>query len=138
SRCEPPACGSMNHLAPSVEPKFPELDHMHARESLAKPVVTRAAPVYPHAIASSGHVREYAMRSILASSALLLASLAHADDWPHWMGPRSDGTSGGKGNAPSWPQTGPKILWKAVGGDGYSAIAVAGDRAITMVQRDGK
>ena len=79
------------------------------------------------------------MRRGIALSVLFLSPLlAHADDWPHWMGPRSDGTSAEKGLATTWPQTGPKVLWKVPGGDGYSAIAVADDRAITMVQRDGK
>ena len=79
------------------------------------------------------------MRHGIALTALLLLSLVvHADDWPHWMGLRSDGTSAEKGLATTWPQTGPKVLWKKAGGDGYSAIAVSGDRAITMVQRDGK
>ena len=77
-------------------------------------------------------------RSLVLSVLFLFPLVAHADDWPHWMGPRSDGTSGEKGIATTWPETGPKLLWKAAGGDGYSSIAVAGDRAITMVQRDGK
>ena len=40
------------------------------------------------------------------------------------MGPRSDGTSAEKGIATTWPEAGPKLLWKIAGGDGYSAIAV--------------
>jgi outer membrane protein assembly factor BamB len=91
-----------------------------------------------HRIDTSRFAKEIGMRPLLVLPALLLASLVRADDWPHWMGPRSDGTSAEKGLATTWPDAGPKVLWKAAGGDGYSAIAVAGDRAITMVQRGGK
>src|SRR5262249_49634268 len=34
-----------------------------------------------------------------------------------------------------WPAGGPKVLWKVAGGEGFSAVAVAGGRAYTMVQR---
>ena len=80
------------------------------------------------------------MHGRLASLAalLLLASIAAADDWPHWLGPQSNGTSAETGLATTWPSGGPKVLWKVPGGDGYSSISVAGDRAITLVQRGGK
>jgi outer membrane protein assembly factor BamB len=69
---------------------------------------------------------------------ILLAFAARAADWPHWLGPKSNGSSPETGLATTWPQTGPKVLWKVPGGDGYSSIAVAGGRAFTLVQRDGK
>jgi outer membrane protein assembly factor BamB len=70
-------------------------------------------------------------------SLLLLAAGVRADDWPHWLGPHRDGSSPETGLLTTWPSTGPKILWKARGGEGYSSVAVADGRAITLVQRDG-
>jgi outer membrane protein assembly factor BamB len=38
----------------------------------------------------------------------------------------------------SWPSEGPRRLWKAQAGVGFSSFAVAGQRAYTMGHRDGK
>lgn len=65
-----------------------------------------------------------------------LVATAGAADWPQWMGPQRNGTSPETGLLTTWPAAGPKVLWKVEGGDGYSAVAVAGNRACTMVQRD--
>src|SRR6185436_1249209 len=47
--------------------------------------------------------------------------------WPQWRGPRRDGLSDEKGLLPSWPEGGPKLLWKAEGlGRGYSTPIVTG------------
>src|SRR4029434_5735553 len=66
------------------------------------------------------------------------AGSARAADWPHWLGPKRNGSSPETGLLTTWPSTGPKVLWEAKGGDGYSSIAVADGRAITLVQRGGK
>jgi outer membrane protein assembly factor BamB len=68
---------------------------------------------------------------------LSLIAVAGAD-WPNWMGPAYNGTSPETNLLTTWPKQGPKVLWKVKGGDGYSSVAVAGNRAYTMVQRDGK
>jgi outer membrane protein assembly factor BamB len=60
-----------------------------------------------------------------------------AADWPHWLGPKSNGSSPETGLLTKWPADGPKVLWKYPGGDGYSTVAVAKGRAITQVQHDG-
>src|SRR6476660_8903831 len=86
------------------------------------------------------------MRTALLSL-LLLASLAHAENWPQWRGPRMDGTSldGGfplKADAKS-------LKWKVeLPGNGHaspivwgdrifivSAIAETGDRALLSLER---
>jgi outer membrane protein assembly factor BamB len=67
----------------------------------------------------------------------VLAASAFAADWPQWLGPDRNGTSPERGLLTTWPAGGPRVLWKVAGGDGYSAVAVAGGRAITLVQRDG-
>ncbi len=49
-----------------------------------------------------------------------------APDWPQWRGPRRDGISAETGLLQSWPEGGPKLLWKVSGvGRGYSSPIVA-------------
>lgn len=73
---------------------------------------------------------------VLAGALILLgASQASASDWPNWLGPNRNGSSPETGLATAWPSAGPKVLWKVSGGDGYSSVAIAGGRAITLVQR---
>jgi outer membrane protein assembly factor BamB len=74
-------------------------------------------------------------KRMLAIAFLAAAVSARAADWPHWLGPASNGSSPETGLLKSWPAAGPKVLWKVPGGDGYSTIAVADGRAITLVQR---
>jgi outer membrane protein assembly factor BamB len=61
-----------------------------------------------------------------------------AADWPQWMGPSRNGTSPETGLLMTWPKDGPPPAWKVEGGQGYSSIAVADGRAVTLLQRDGK
>ena len=50
-------------------------------------------------------------------------------DWPQWRGPRRDGISDEKGLLSSWPQEGPKQLWKIDGlGKGWSSPIIVGER----------
>lgn len=50
-------------------------------------------------------------------------------DWPQWRGPRRDGISDEKGLLSSWPQEGPKLLWKIDGlGTGWSSPIIVGKR----------
>ena len=76
------------------------------------------------------------MKYLFALSLMTIPTLAPAADWPHWLGPNSTGSSPETGLATAWPAAGPKILWKVPGGDGYSSIAVVGNQAFTLVQRD--
>ena len=49
-----------------------------------------------------------------------------APDWPQWRGPHRDGISSEAGLLPSWPEGGPKLLWKVSGiGRGYSSPIIA-------------
>jgi outer membrane protein assembly factor BamB len=56
-------------------------------------------------------------------------------DWPQWGGPRRDFTVAVTGLAGKWPEGGPRQLWRRPLGDGYSAIAVEGNRLYTMYRR---
>lgn len=57
-------------------------------------------------------------------------------DWPRWRGPANTGVSKESGWSTDWPAQGPKILWKAAVGIGFSSIAVAQGRVYTMGHRD--
>ena len=82
------------------------------------------------------------MRSIVRC--LLLSLIAGAvlpitaDDWPHWRGPRFNGISTEKNWTTAWPKEGPKQLWKANVGIGFSSTAVADGRVFTMGNRNGE
>ena len=72
----------------------------------------------------------------LALGALILAgaALAGAADWPQWRGPARDGISRETGLLQGWPEGGPKLLWEAALGGGWSAPAIADGRVFTMFQ----
>src|SRR5689334_23284832 len=63
--------------------------------------------------------------------------LARGADWPQWLGPNRNGASPETGLLKTWPQAGPKVIWKVDGGEGFSSLAVVGGRAFTLLQRDG-
>lgn len=50
-------------------------------------------------------------------------------DWPQWRGPRRDGHSPETGLLQTWPESGPRLLWKIDGlGKGWSSPIVVGGR----------
>ncbi|MDQ3135262.1 MAG: hypothetical protein M3Q76_10715, partial [Acidobacteriota bacterium] len=59
-------------------------------------------------------------------------------NWPQWRGPNRDGISKETGLLKQWPAAGPPLAWKATGaGRGYSSLAVADNRLLTMgLRRD--
>jgi outer membrane protein assembly factor BamB len=68
-------------------------------------------------------------RSTLSVLILSFASLAAADDWPQWRGPKRDGRSAETGLLSEWPEGGLKWAWKSEdAGLGYSAVSVADGR----------
>jgi outer membrane protein assembly factor BamB len=62
----------------------------------------------------------------------LAPSAARADDWPQWLGPRRDGVWRETGVLDHFPKDGPKVLWRAKIGAGYTGPAVAGGRVYVM------
>jgi outer membrane protein assembly factor BamB len=68
---------------------------------------------------------------------IMLAGAAFGKDWPQWRGPNHDGISKETGLLKTWPQAGPKVLWQAPLGLGYSCVAVADGRVFTQFQKDG-
>jgi outer membrane protein assembly factor BamB len=73
------------------------------------------------------------LRAPLTLGLCLLAGAALAGDWPQFRGPNRDGISRETGLLKSWPAGGPKVLWKASSGDGFSHVVVAGGRVITLL-----
>jgi outer membrane protein assembly factor BamB len=77
----------------------------------------------------------------IANFCLLVALpvLAAEPDWPQFRGPKRDGVSTDKGLLKSWPSDGPPLAWKAegVGKDGFSSVAIVGDKVVTMGDADG-
>jgi outer membrane protein assembly factor BamB len=53
-------------------------------------------------------------------------------DWPQYRGPNRDGISAEKGWSVNWDQKGPKVLWKASLGGGYSSFSVVAGKVLTM------
>ena len=60
-----------------------------------------------------------------------------ATDWPQFRGLQRDGVSSETGLLKSWPAEGPRILWKAPAGEGYSHMAVSRERLFTLYGVDG-
>jgi outer membrane protein assembly factor BamB len=69
--------------------------------------------------------------------AVILCGIGHfntaaALDWPHWRGPDYNGISKETGWSANWPEAGPKILWEASLGTGFSSMSVSNGRIYTM------
>src|SRR5690349_15770441 len=53
--------------------------------------------------------------------------------WPTFRGAARTANSPDTGLLETWPEEGPKLVWKAVGaGAGYSSLAIAGGKVITL------
>lgn len=55
-------------------------------------------------------------------------AVAHAEDWPQWRGPRSDGSWHGPKLPERWPEAGLPVVWRKPIGGGYGGLAVANGR----------
>ncbi len=75
--------------------------------------------------------------SLLLLAVLPLTTIpVGADDWPQWRGPQRTGISAESGWLTTWPDAGPKVLWKASVGKGFSSFAIAKGRVYIMGNRD--
>src|ERR1043166_2915544 len=70
-----------------------------------------------------------ALFCIAATLWLLLPCLA--DDWPQWRGSNRDCISKEEITT-TWPADGPKVLWRASVGIGFSSVSVTQGRAYTL------
>lgn len=69
---------------------------------------------------------------VLAALHLGAAPRAHASDWPQLGGPGRDYRPEAPPLATTWPEAGPKLLWRRDLGQGYSGIAVVGEQLFTL------
>jgi len=61
------------------------------------------------------------------------------EDWPQWRGPNRDGVSRETGLLQSWPDGGPRLVFRADGlGAGYSTVSVADGRIHTLGMLSGR
>lgn len=65
----------------------------------------------------------------------LIAGVTAAADWPQFRGPNRDGISPEAAVLKSWPASGPKVLWKAPLGEGYSQVVSVKGRLYTLAQQ---
>ena len=70
------------------------------------------------------------VRWLSLAAALVLSHVARTEDWPQFLGPNSDGTSAETGLAETWPSDGPRRVWSATVGTGYSAPSIRGNRLV--------
>ena len=80
------------------------------------------------------HRNAFVPAGFLLGAAVLFCSALRgsADDWPRWRGANLDGISKETGWLSQWPAAGPKRLWEASVGIGYSSFAVSKGRLYTM------
>ena len=63
---------------------------------------------------------------------------AQAADWPHWLGPNSNGISDEALPQADWSASPPKVLWKKSVGEGFAIVSVIGGRAYTTGNAKGE
>lgn len=80
----------------------------------------------------SWHARAVLSALVLAGSGLTAAHAEPGFDWPQFRGPERNGFSPEKGLLRSWPEGGPKVLWRKPVGGGFSSITVAKGVLYTM------
>jgi len=61
----------------------------------------------------------------------LLAVPCQAAEWPQWRGANRDSVSTDRVRA-TWPAEGPRLVWRASVGTGFSSVSVAEGRAYTL------
>ncbi len=73
----------------------------------------------------------------LAKTSVVKTDVAPGD-WPWWGGPDRTLISPETGLPEQWPNSGVTVRWTREIGIGFSSIAIAGDKALTMGHRDGE
>ena len=77
------------------------------------------------------------MRILYSILVLSFTLTSFAADWAQWRGPNRDGVNPEKGLAAKWPESGPKMLYKATGvGVGFSSVVINDGTLYTMGDLD--
>jgi outer membrane protein assembly factor BamB len=69
---------------------------------------------------------------MLSMTAQGLKGAETGPEWPRWRGPDLNGISSETGWLEEWPAEGPRVLWRASVGTGFSSLAVSQGRLYTM------
>lgn len=73
--------------------------------------------------------RDKSLKTAIAIGVLMCASsVAFADDWPQWLGPKRDSVWRETGIVEKFPSNGVPVLWRTPVGGGYSGPSVANGR----------
>ena len=83
-------------------------------------------------------ISEVVRRGCVLGFFLLSASMARAEDWPQYRGPRNNGLSGETGIMTTWPADGPKVVWKIPVGEAFGSFAISGQKALLYAEQEGK
>jgi len=70
------------------------------------------------------------------ASVWAVADRCSAADWPQYRGPNCDGTTP-ETILTTWPQEGPKVIWKVPVGESFGSFAVSGGKAFIFGERAG-
>ncbi len=73
--------------------------------------------------------------ALSATLVVLCVAGTMASDWPHYLGPKRNGTSAETGVLRAWPADGPKVLWTVPLGAGFGGPAVK-DGKVYLLDRD--
>ncbi len=83
-------------------------------------------------------MKRYARVAWFVGTVLAAVGPAASADWPQFLGPDRDNKSADTGLLKTWPEGGPPRLWEATGiGEGWSTVAIAGDRIYTTGSVEG-
>ena len=85
--------------------------------------------ILPGAVLRRGRASALGVLGLLSG---VVVTAALAADWPQWRGPQRNGISAEKGWQSQWPASGPRQVWTADVGKGFSSVTVAGGRLYTM------
>ena len=67
-----------------------------------------------------------------------VAGFSMAAEWPQFLGPDRNGISAETGLIDTWPEGGPKEVWRVPGGVGMSGLVIKEGKLLTLVQREGQ
>src|SRR5205814_2101959 len=101
----------------------------------------RVQKIFRATPSSQGDVSMRLTKALLAVAALAIGSIALADDWPQWIGPKRDAVWRETGIVEKLPKN-MKPKWRAAIGGGYAGPAIAGgkvfvhDRTLDEGQKD--
>jgi outer membrane protein assembly factor BamB len=81
-------------------------------------------------------IRLFCLVAWLAGSGFKLGESVSAGDWPQILGPHRNGVAEQETLAEGWTKGGPKKVWEAAVGSGYSGVAVVGRTVVVFHRLD--